>query len=80
MTLIQEAASIMEKMPKKNQQLAVDLLRVISQNMGRPQTKQTASVPFRRTGKAHFNLPKDFDEHFDDMNNEIASMFYGENA
>lgn len=80
MTLIQEAASIMEKMPKKNQQLVVDLLRVLSQNAEPHHAKQTLSVPFKRTGKGHFNLPKDFDEHFDDMNDEIASMFYGEDA
>lgn len=38
--------------------------------------------PFKRTGKAKgvFNLSADFDEHFDDMNDEIAAMFYGENA
>ena len=79
MTLIQEATSIMERMPRKNQQLVVDLLRMISQNMELSVTDQRASVPFKRTGKAHFSLPADFDERFDDMNEEIASMFYGEN-
>lgn len=78
MTLIQEAASIMERMPRKNQQLIVDLLRAISRNTEPIQTEQPASVPFKRTGKAKFDLPKDFDEHFDDMNDEIASLFNGE--
>lgn len=36
--------------------------------------------PFRRTGlaKGLINLPDDFDEHFNDMDAEIAAMFYGE--
>ena len=34
---------------------------------------------FRRTGlfKEAFNMPEGFDEHFDDMNDEIAKMFLG---
>ena len=36
--------------------------------------------PFRRTGLARglIDLPDDFDEHFNDMDAEIATMFYGE--
>ena len=39
-----------------------------------------ASPPFRRTGlaKGLIDLPDDFDEHFNDMDAEIATMFYGE--
>jgi hypothetical protein len=33
---------------------------------------------FKRTGKSDFVLPADFDEHFDDLNDEIATMFMGE--
>ena len=34
---------------------------------------------FRRTGQAKglIKLPEDFDEHFSDMDAEIAEMFYG---
>jgi len=68
MTLVQEAAEIMNKMPRHSQELVLDLLRMMNYN----------AIPFKRTGKSNFNLPPDFDEHFDDSNEEIASMFYGE--
>ena len=41
-------------------------------------SQQKGKTDFRRTGKARFRLPSDFDEHFDDMNDEIAAMFSGE--
>ena len=36
------------------------------------------SVPYKRTGRVSFNLPPDFDAHFDDADDEIAKIFYGE--
>ena len=42
-------------------------------------TIEEESISSKRTGKSKFDLPEDFDEHFDDLNDEIASMFYGEN-
>ena len=80
MTLIQEATMIMENMPMEDQRLFVDLLRMISRNTTPQQADHLNAGNFKRTGKASFKLPEDFDEHFDDMNEEIASLFYGEMA
>lgn len=76
MTLIQEATEIMKKMPERNQQVVVDLLRIMSSSVVL-QSDVNNRTTFKRTGKSDFNLPPDFDEHFDDANEEIAQMFYG---
>lgn len=81
MTLMQEAYLLMQKQPESNLQIIVDMLHAM--NIKQPTADiATAKHPFKRTGKAKgvFNLPADFDEHFDDMNDEIAAMFYGEDA
>ncbi|MBQ4514872.1 MAG: hypothetical protein II969_17900 [Anaerolineaceae bacterium] len=77
MTLIEEATELLERMPRKNQQAAVDFLRMMSYSV-KPNDNIKPSQPdgkFRRTGKSNFNLPSDFDEHFDDINDEITSLF-----
>ena len=66
MTLVQEAAQIMEKMPIKNQRIVVDLLRMMSVGITPVDAESMVNVPFKRTGKSKFNLPADFDEHFDE--------------
>ncbi|MBQ9437130.1 MAG: hypothetical protein IJU50_02245 [Lachnospiraceae bacterium] len=78
MTLIQEATAMMEKMPIKSQQVVVDLLRMINVTSISAESDETTASQFKRTGKSNFNLPADFDDHFNDMDEEIASMFYGE--
>ena len=81
MTLMQEAYLLMQKQPESNQQIIVDMLHAM--NVKQPTVDiSTSAKPFKRTGQAKgvFNLPADFDEHFDDMNDEIAAMFYGEDA
>ena len=78
MTLIQEAAEIMEKMPIRNQQIVVDLLKMMSLGSVSDDLSDQGSERFRRTGKSKFDLPPDFDEHFDDLNDEISSLFMGE--
>ena len=78
MTLVQEAAQIMEKMPIKNQRIVVDLLRMMSAGITPVDAGSMVNGPFKRTGKSKFNLPADFDEHFDDLNDEVAALFYGE--
>ena len=77
MTMIQEATHIMQQMPKRKQQIILDLLRMMSHDTDAAASNQKGKTEFRRTGKARFNLPADFDEHFDDMNDEIAAMFSG---
>lgn len=72
MTLVQEATAILEKMPKKNQQIVVDLLRVMAYDAATQLAESGDPMPFKRTGKSRFDLPKDFDEHFDDSNDEIC--------
>ena len=67
----------MEKMPGRNQQIIVDLLKAMYS--GTDSTDEAiVKEEFKRTGKTHFNLPEDFDAHFDDLNEEIASSFLGE--
>ena len=80
MTLIQEATGIMEKMPRKNQQMVVDLLKMMYIGVETVNSANTETTEFKRTGKSDFNLPIDFDEHFDDINDEIAVMFSGESV
>lgn len=77
MTLVQEATEIMKKMPEKNQQIVVDLLRIMSGSAVLHNDSNKNNEPFKRTGQSDFNLPPDFDEHFDDANEEIARLFYG---
>ena len=78
MTLVQQATTMMEKMPVKNQQVVVDLLQMLSGISESTIMPDTHEAGFRRTGKSDFALPADFDEHFDDLNDEIAAMFMGE--
>ncbi len=77
MTLIQEATDMLAKMPIQNQQIVVDLLKVMCKSVEEC-NKQSIKTQTKRTGKASFDLPLDFDEHFDDMNDEIAKSFLGE--
>lgn len=81
MTLIEEATVLLENMPQKKQLMAIDLLRLLSNDFSGAENKRMnqKNVPFKRTGKSDFNLPDDFDEHFDDLNEEIASLLCGEN-
>lgn len=80
MTMIQEATRIMESMPRKKQQIVLDLLRMMNQGDTAIVIDQKSNLDFKRSGKAQFQLPADFDEHFDDLNDEITAMFTGESA
>lgn len=79
MTMVQEATRIMENMPRKNQQVFLDLLRMMNQETTASESAEKA-LEFKRSGKTNFQLPEDFDEHFDDLNDEIAALFTGESA
>ena len=79
MTLVQQATTMMEKLPVSSQQVVVDLLKMLSGVSESPVMPDARESGFRRTGKSDFSLPADFDEHFDDLNDEIAAMFTGEN-
>ena len=78
MTLVQEAVSIMEKLPVRSQQVVVDLLKMLSSYPESAAMPDQQEAGFKRTGRSDFSLPADFDEHFDDLNGEIAAMFMGE--
>jgi len=80
MTMVQEATWIMQQMPRQKQQVILDLLRIMNTNNKEQKLEQENKQGFRRTGKAAFRLSPDFDEHFDDLNDEIAAMFSGESA
>lgn len=79
MTMVQEATRIMRQMPEKKQKVVLDLLRIMNSNEERITVHPDNNTPFKRTGKAKFQLPEDFDSHFDDLNDEIADMFSGDN-
>ena len=76
MTLIQEAYSLMQDQPEKNIKVIVDLLQIMNQESF---DRSDFQKPFRRTGIANglFEIPDDFDEQFDAMDEEIAELFYG---
>ena len=80
MTMVQEAARIMERMPRKKQQIVLDLLRMMNTGSETTVARSGVQSATKRTGKADFKLPADFDEHFDDLNDEIAAMFSGESV
>ena len=74
MTLVQQATTMMEKLPVRSQQVVVDLLKMlsgISESTMRPDVQE---VGFKRSGKSVFSLPADLDEHFDDLNDVSAAM------
>ena len=78
MTLVQQATTMMEKLPVRSQQVVVDLLKMLSGNSEFAVMPDAHITGFKRTGKSDFVLPADFDEHFDDLDDEIAAMFMGE--
>ena len=78
MTLVQQATTMMERLPVRSQQIVVDLLKVLSGTSESTMRPDVQEVEFKRSGKSVFSLPADFDEHFDDLNDEIAAMFMGE--
>ena len=78
MTLVQQATNMMEKLPVKSQQVVVELLKMLSSNSESAVVPDIHEIGFKRTGRSTFTLPADFDEHFDDLNGEIAAMFLGE--
>ena len=78
MTLVQQATTMMERLPVRSQQVVVDLLKMLSGYSESAVMPDAPKTGFKRTGKSDFVLPADFDEHFDDLNDEIATMFMGE--
>ena len=78
MTLVQQATTMMEKLPVRSQQVVVDLLKMLSGYSESAVMPDAQKTGFKRTGKSDFVLPADCDEHFDDWNDEIATMFMGE--
>lgn len=68
-TPIQEAYALMQP-PESNIKIIVELLhRMVSDG-----TDTDSLQPFRRTGRAKGQVifPKDFNKHFDDLNEEIG--------
>lgn len=77
MTLIQEAVSLIQQQPEEHIKLIIDLLRTMM-----PEKKNIIEIETtgKRLGiaKGKISLPDDFDENFDAMDDEIASLFYDE--
>lgn len=78
MTLVQQATHMMERLPESTQQVVVDLLKMLSDYNESTVVPDARGTNFKRTGQSDFVLPADFDEHFDDLNGEIATMFMGD--
>lgn len=74
MTPIQEAYALMQQQPDENIKVIIELLHRMV-----PTKKEETVRPFRRTGlaKGLVHFPKDFDEHFDDLNVEISAELDG---
>lgn len=78
MTLLQEAYALMQGQPEKNIRLIVDLLQTMSLN--KEPTARRPHEGFKRTGlaKGLVNLPDDFDETFDALDDDVREMFDGD--
>ena len=77
MTLHQEAYNLIQEQPESNLKIIIDLLKALrTANLS---NDNKSDQVFSRTGvgKDVIKLPEDFLEHFDDSNDEIAKMFYG---
>ena len=74
MTLKQEAIELIQEQPNDNMTAIVDFIKSLTV---KPKKKSKEIRKFG-IGKDIIKLPDDFYEHFDDMNDEIAAMFYGE--
>ena len=77
MTLQQEAYNLIQEQPESNLKIIIDLLKALrTANLS---NDNKSDQVFSRTGvgKDVIKLPEDFLEHFDDSNDEIAKMFYG---
>ena len=78
MTLQQEAYNLIQEQPESNLKIIIDLLKALrTANLS---NENKSDQVFSRTGvgKDVIKLPEDFLEHFDDSNDEIAKMFYGD--
>ncbi len=71
---LQEAYSLMQQQPEGNVKLIIELLQRMTLI-----TEEAAPLSFKRTGQAKglVQFPEDFDEHFDDLNDEISALFEG---
>lgn len=78
MTPIQEAYALMQEQPAGNIKLVIDLLHAMAPCAEQTQADGAARI-FKRTGlaKETIELPEDFDENFDQMDKDIADLFYG---
>lgn len=78
MTLIQEAYVLMQGLPESNIKSIVDLLHTMYPYKEKTESKDIDSS-FKRTGSAEgiIQFPEDFDEHFDDLDQEISELFNG---
>lgn len=75
MSPIEEAVRLLRTQPEENVRIIVELLRAMQTN-GRP-----AGTGKRfGAGRGEITLPEGFFEHFDDANEEIAGMFFGDSA
>lgn len=79
MTLVQEATNLMQRMPEQNVRLVVELLRTMNPVADKAADMLSSNPRARRIGAAvnEISLPDDFDEQFDALDEEIATMFYG---
>ena len=78
MTLQQEAYSLIQEQPESNLRIIIDLLKAFGTPNLSKNNKSDQVITRTGVGKDVIKLPDDFLEHFDDSNDEIAKMFYGD--
>jgi len=78
MTLQQEAYSLIQEQPENNLKIIIDLLKALGTANLSKNNKSGEVITRTGVGKDVIKLPDDFLEHFDDSNDEIAKMFYGD--
>ena len=72
MTLKQEAIQLLENQPEMIVTAMIDLMKAL------PKRKRQYKKILLRPGKGIISLSDEYINHFDDDNEEIAALFYGD--
>ena len=78
MTLQQEAYALIQEQPESNLRIIIDLLKALGSANLSKENKTNQVIMRTGVGRDVIKLPEDFLEHFDDSNDVIAKMFYGD--
>lgn len=77
--LQQEACNLIQEQSEHDLVIFIEILKALKARQKKDNEPFSAERLVRfGAGKGEFKLPEGFFEHFDDTNDEIAKMFYGE--